>query len=75
MQPYSSCKEINYGTKRSHALMTQRQTKVHKQKVSTILTTTSVLPPAPVPTQSAPKGPELMRERVRLPVPVFQRNS
>lgn len=67
------CKEINYGKKGSHALMAHCQTEVHKQKVSTILTTTSVLPPVPVPTQSAPKGPELMRERVRLPVPVFQR--
>ena len=35
------------------------------------MTTASVLP---VPTQSAvdPKGPEAMRERVRVPVPAFQ---
>lgn len=67
------CKEINYGKKGSHALIAHCQTEVHKQKVSTILTTTSVLPPDPVPTQSAPKGPELMRERVRRPVSVSQR--
>ena len=71
---YSKCslclKEINYCNKGSHALLAHCQTEVHRQKVCTVMTTASVLP---VPTQSAPKGPEAMRERVRVPVPTFQR--
>ena len=51
--------------------MTHCQREVHRQNVCTILTA-SVLP-GPVPTQSAPNGPETMRGRVRVPVPIFQR--
>lgn len=73
---YAKCslctKEINYSNKVSHALLAHCQTEVHRLKVCTIMTTASVLP---VPTQSAvaPKEPEAMRERVRVPVPTFQR--
>lgn len=33
----------------------------------------SCVPPVPTQSAVAPKGPEAMRERVRVPVPTFQR--
>lgn len=58
-------KELNYGNGGSHALLVYCHTDVHRQKVSAIMTTASVVPPV----QSVPKGPKAIRERARVPVP------
>ena len=77
------CKEINYSNKGSHALLAHCKTEKHSQKVVGIMTiqhTTTQSQSQQGPSthglsQQSPSmlGPEQMRERVKVPVLLFER--
>lgn len=72
-------KEINYGSKGSHALLAHCKTDIHKKKVCDLLGTHSIaslLSSEAGPSTSAPKqGPENIRQQcqAKLPTPIVNR--
>lgn len=72
-------KEINYGSKGSHALLAHCKSDIHKKKVCDLLGTHSIaslLSSEAGPSTSAPKqGPENIRQQcqAKLPTPIVNR--